>query len=60
MEQLVLEYLKERKGPLMVGTLAKHFLISQSRMVRALSTLLEQGKIEVVTIGKHKFYKVKQ
>jgi DNA-binding MarR family transcriptional regulator len=60
MEELVLQYLKERKGPLMVGTLAKRFLISQSRMVRALSTLLEQGKIEIVTIGKHKFYKVKE
>lgn len=60
MEELVLEHLAAQKGPVMVGTLAKRFLISQSRMVRALSTLLEQGKIEVVTIGKHKFYKVKQ
>jgi predicted transcriptional regulator len=58
MEQLLLEHLMAQKGPVMVGTLAKRFLISESRMVRALSTLINQGKVEIVTIGKHKFYKV--
>jgi DNA-binding IclR family transcriptional regulator len=60
MEQILLEHLAAQKGPVMVGTLAKRFLISQSRMVRALNTLINEGKVEVVTIGKHKFYKAKE
>jgi len=55
----VLAYLIEHKTPVTPGTLAKKFIISQSKTYKILDELVAQDKVEAVRVGKHDFYKVK-
>jgi len=43
----------------MAGTLAKRFIMSQSRVSTLLKLLHEKGLADLVQIGKNKFYKIK-
>lgn len=58
-EEKILMYLKEHKTPVMAGTLAKRFIMSQSRVSTLLKLLHEKGLADLVLIGKNKFYKIK-
>jgi hypothetical protein len=58
-EEKVWEYLDTHKRPVMAGTLAKRFLCSQSHISRILREFEAQGKVDVLVVGKHKFYRAK-
>jgi len=58
-EEKVWEYLTTHKKPVMAGTLAKRFLLSQSHVNRVLRDLDAEGKVDVLKIGGNKFYKAK-
>lgn len=58
-EEKILNYLVEHKTPVMAGTLAKRFIMSQSRVSTLLKLLHEKGLADVLQIGKNKFYKIK-
>jgi uncharacterized membrane protein len=58
-EEKVWEYLVEHKTPVLVTTLAKRFMFSQSHVSRILRDLEQADKVEVIRIGRQKFYKVK-
>jgi len=58
-EKKVWEYLVTHKTPVAAGTLAKRFIMSQSRISAILKILYEQGLTDIVTIGRHKFHKIK-
>lgn len=58
-EEKILNYLVEHKTPVMAGTLAKRFIMSQSRVSTLLKLLHEKGLADLVQIGKNKFYKIK-
>jgi uncharacterized membrane protein len=51
--------LVEHKTPVLVTTLAKRFMFSQSHVSRILRDLEQADKVEVIRIGRQKFYKVK-
>jgi DNA-binding IclR family transcriptional regulator len=55
----ILEFLVEHNAAIAPGTLAKKFIISQSKTNKILEDLVKQGKIDIVKIGSHDFYKVK-
>lgn len=56
-EQKIWDYLKEHKTPVMAATLAKRFIISQSKTSQALAMLERHGFAEAFTVGRSKFYK---
>lgn len=58
-EEKVWEYLVEHKTPVLVTTLAKRFMFSKSHVGRVLRDLEREAKVEVVRIGRQKFYRVK-
>ncbi len=58
-EEKILNYLVEHKTPVMAGTLAKRFIMSQSRVSTLLKLLHEKGLADVLQIGNNKFYKIK-
>lgn len=58
-EEKILNYLVEHKTPVMAGTLAKRFIMSQSKVSTLLKLLHEKGLADVLQIGNNKFYKIK-
>lgn len=58
-EEKILTYLKEHKTPVMAGTLAKRFIMSQSKVSTLLKLLQEKGLADVFQVGSNKFYKIK-
>ncbi len=56
-EDKIFEYLKTHKTPVTAGTLAKRFIISQSKTNQALSLLQRHGFATVFNVGRTKFYK---
>ena len=55
----VLDYLKTHVTPVSAETLAKRFIISQSKASAALKELHDTGLAEVSQVGKKKFYRYK-
>ena len=55
----VLDYLKTHVTPVAAETLAKRFIISQSKASVVLKELHEEGLAEVSRVGKKKFYRYK-
>lgn len=58
-EEKVWNYLVEHKTPVTATTLAKRFIISASHVSKILKQLADRNIIDVVRIGKSKFYKIK-
>lgn len=58
-EEKIFEYLATHKTPVMAGTMAKRFIVSQSHASAILRSLHEKGLADIVQIGKNKFYKIK-
>lgn len=58
-KEKVLEYLKTHVTPVAAETLAKRFIISQSKASAALKELHDTGLAEVSQVGKKKFYRYK-
>jgi hypothetical protein len=56
-EQKIFDYLKTHKTPVTSGTLAKRFIISQSKSNQALSLLQRHGFATSFNVGRTKFYK---
>lgn len=56
-EQKIWDYLKEHKTPVAAGTLAKRFIISQSKANTTLAMLERNGLATSFSVGKTKFYK---
>ncbi len=56
-EQKIWDYLKEHKTPVTAGTLAKRFIISQSKTSQALAMLERHGLASAFSVGRTKFYK---
>lgn len=58
-EELVWQYLTTHKTPVLAETLAKRFLISKSHARGLLRSLAEANKVDVISVGSRKFYKIK-
>lgn len=56
-EEKIYKYLQEHVTPVNAATLAKRFIISQSRAASTLKILHERGLADIVQIGKTKFYR---
>ena len=59
-EQRIWDYLKEHKTPVTAGTLAKRFIISQSKTSQALAMLERNGLADSFNVGRTKFYKMRR
>lgn len=59
-EQKIWNYLKEHKTPVTAGTLAKKFIISQSKAYQALALLERSGMAVSFKIGNAKFYRMRR
>lgn len=58
-EEKVWNYLVEHKTPVMAGTLAKRFIISQSHVNSILKQWADKEMLDVINVGRSKFYKIK-
>jgi predicted transcriptional regulator len=58
-EEAIWKYLVEHKRPVMAGTLAKRFILSQSHVTSVLKKLVDQGIADRTRVGKHYFYRIK-
>lgn len=59
-EQKIWNYLKEHKTPIPAGTLAKRFILSQSKVSQALSMLERNGMAVSFKVGSTKFYRMRR
>lgn len=59
-EEKVWKYLVEHKTPVAVKTLAKRFIVSDSRVLTVFRKLVAEGIVEIVRMGSAKYYKVKE
>lgn len=57
-EQKIFDYLRTHKTPVTAGTLAKRFIISQSKSYHALSLLERNGLAVSFNVGSTKFYRI--
>ena len=59
-EQKVWDFMfNEHKTPVMLKTLTKKFIVSDSKTTAALNRLIDIGWVEMELSGSKKFYKVK-
>jgi len=58
-EQKIWDYLVKHKTPVQAATLAKRFIVSKGHVGRILKELSDKNVLDVVNIGRTKFYKVK-
>lgn len=58
-EERIWKYLLEHKTPVSASKLAKYFIISQSKAGSTLKKFADEGIADVISIGKVKYYKVK-
>lgn len=58
-EEKVWNYLVEHKTPVMAGTLAKRFIISQSHISKILKQWADENRLDTINVGRSKFYKIK-
>jgi predicted transcriptional regulator len=58
-EEKVWKYLVEHKTPVQVKTLARRWIVSDSRVRIVFEKLIAGGVVDVVRIGSSKYYKVK-
>jgi predicted transcriptional regulator len=58
-EQKIWDYLVEHKTPVQAATLAKRFIVSKGHVGRILKELSNKNVLDIVNIGRTKFYKVK-
>ena len=58
-ENKVWDYLVSHKTPVMANTLAKRFIISQSHVGKILRQWAEEHRLDVIQVGRSKFYKIK-
>jgi uncharacterized membrane protein len=58
-EQKIWDYLVEHKTPVQATTLAKRFIVSKGHVARILRDFENKNILDVVNIGRTKFYKVK-
>ena len=56
-EEMIWEYLRTHKTPVLAHTLAKKFVVSQSHIARTLKDFEAKRMIVVTQVGKQKFYK---
>ena len=59
-EEKIWNYLVTHKTPVSAAKLSKYFIISQSKAASTLKKFADQGIADVTTIGKVKYYKVKE
>jgi hypothetical protein len=60
-EQGVWDYLcSHKKTPVQAKTIAKEWIVSETRVARTLSRFVENGIADIVRIGSKKFYRVKE
>ena len=59
-EEKIWGYMVAHKTPVSAAKLAKYFIISQSKASTTLKKFADQGIADVITIGKVKYYKVKE
>lgn len=57
-DEKVWRYLVEHTTPVLASTLAKRFMFSQSHVARILRDLERTNKVQVIRVGRQKFYKV--
>lgn len=58
-EEKVWKYLVEHKTPVSVKSLAKRFIVSDSRVLTVFRKFVADGIVEIVRMGSAKYYKVK-
>ena len=59
-EEQIWKYLVEHKTPVLIKTLAKRYILSESRISSILKKFHDQGIADVIKIGNIKYYKVKE
>jgi len=59
-EEQIWKYLVEHKTPVLIKTLAKRYILSESRISTILKKFHDQGIADVIKIGNIKYYKVKE
>jgi predicted transcriptional regulator len=59
-EEKVWTYLLEHKTPVLIKTLAKRYILSESRISTILKKFHDQGIVDLIKIGTTKYYKVKE
>jgi predicted transcriptional regulator len=58
-EAAIWKYLVEHKRPVMAGTLAKRFILSQSHVTSVLKKLVDQGIADKIKVGNQNFYRIR-
>jgi DNA-binding transcriptional ArsR family regulator len=57
-QQKIFDYLKQRSTPTDASTLAEYFMMSKPTAASALRHLLQEEEVELVKVGRKKFYKI--
>jgi Mn-dependent DtxR family transcriptional regulator len=58
-EEKILDYIKEYKKPVTITKMAKHFIVSESAVKQALTKMVKDGIVEIVTHSKPFLYRLK-
>jgi Mn-dependent DtxR family transcriptional regulator len=58
-EEKILDYIKEYKKPVTITKMAKHFIVSESAVKQALTKMVKEGIVEIVTHSKPFLYRLK-
>jgi predicted ArsR family transcriptional regulator len=58
-EQKIFDYMSEHKKPVTISKMAKHFIISESAVKQALTKMVKDGMVEVVTSSKPYQFRLK-
>ena len=58
-EQKIFDYMSEHKKPVTITKMAKHFIVSESAVKQALTKMVKDGIVEIVTHSKPFLYRLK-
>ena len=58
-EQKIFDYMSEHKKPVTISKMAKHFIISESAVKQALTKMVKDGMVEIVTSSKPYQFRLK-
>ena len=58
-EEKILDYIKEYRKPVTITKMAKHFIVSESAVKQALTKMVKEGIVEIVTHSKPFLYRLK-
>jgi Mn-dependent DtxR family transcriptional regulator len=58
-DQKIFDYMSEHRKPVTISKMAKHFIVSESAVKQALTKMVKDGMVEVVTSSKPYQFRLK-